>query len=159
MPMRPLVSLTVSLLFLVVAAITAGGPYQGQPAPAVASSGGSPGVQQVKVQVETARTHAAFAAGGDSISYVHQHLGHALNCLEGPKGRNFQASWGNVCQGQGNGILVDLKAVPNNSSLMALARQAGASALQGLKKESVSEAKPAAKKTAGLLQQLGDRLK
>lgn len=151
------VNLIVTSLFMLSVAIPAGAPYR-QPAAAGASSA-SPELERVKIQVETARTHAAFAAGGDSISYVQQHLGHALNCLEGPKGANFHASWGNVCQGQGNGILVDLKGVPNNTSLMTLAREAGATAIQGLKKQSVSEAKPSAKKTADLLQKLGERLK
>lgn len=159
MRMPSAVSLIVTLLFMLALAIPAGVPYHNQPGAAGASSAGSSKLERVKVQVETARTHAAFAAGGDSISYVHQHLGHALNCLEGPKGANFHASWGNVCQGQGNGILVDLKVVPNNVSLMRLAKEADTSAIQGLKKETVSEAKPAAKKTADLLQRLGERLK
>ena len=38
------------------------------------------------------------------------HLQLVINCLEGPNGRHFKAAVGHVCQGQGNGILPDLKA-------------------------------------------------
>ena len=38
------------------------------------------------------------------------HLQLVINCLEGSNGRHFKAAVGHVCQGQGNGILPDLKA-------------------------------------------------
>src|SRR3972149_1720462 len=59
----------------------------------------------VKTQLNTAVTHSGFAANGTSMAYVQQHLGHALNCIEGKGGKNFNASWGNVCEGQGGGVL------------------------------------------------------
>src|SRR3990172_9771436 len=63
----------------------------------------------VKTQIQTAVTHAGVAGSGTSMAYVQQHLGHALNCIEGKGGKNFNASWGNVCEGQGSGILTDLR--------------------------------------------------
>jgi len=38
------------------------------------------------------------------------HLQHVMNCLEGPRGKNFRPAVGNPCQGQGSGVIVDLQA-------------------------------------------------
>jgi hypothetical protein len=99
----------------------------------------------VKAQIKTAITHAGFAVSGSTLNYVQQHLGHALNCIEGSKGKNFNASWGNVCEGQGNGILVDLKSAPGGVALVAEAERADSAALAGLKTKNLEETKTAAK--------------
>ena len=70
----------------------------------------------VRAQLRTAIQHAGFATEGDSLGYVRLHLGHALNCIEGPAGKNFDRAWGNVCQGQGNGILTDLRSAPGGAT-------------------------------------------
>lgn len=44
-----------------------------------------------KVQASTGATHAGFAAAGEAAASVDQHLGHALNCIEGRQGRNLKA--------------------------------------------------------------------
>ncbi|HEV8338535.1 MAG TPA: hypothetical protein VGR25_02625 [bacterium] len=137
-------------------------PAPPPPAPAPASpapASPSPRAQapaNVKAEVTTAATHAGFAAKGGNFPYVRLHLGHALNCLEGPKGKNFNKSWGNVCEGQGNGILTDLKSAP---TLIALARKADGIALKGTKTTSLVEAKSAAQQVAGLLSQIAKQLK
>jgi hypothetical protein len=113
----------------------------------------------VKTQIKTAITHAGFAASGSALGYVQQHLGHALNCMEGPKGKNFNASWGNVCEGQGNGILVDLKMAPGGAALMPDVEKADATALAGLKTKSLDEAKNAAKGVSELLNSVLGKLK
>ena len=51
-------------------------PYHTQSAPPAAAA-------DVKTQLGTAVTHSGFAADGTSLSYVQQHLGHTVNCLEG----------------------------------------------------------------------------
>lgn len=86
-------------------------------------------------------------------------LGHALNCLEGPKGKNFNKAWGNVCEGQGNGILTDLKSAAAGSTLIALARKADDIALKGVKTTSLAHAKSSARQVASLLDQIAKTLK
>ncbi len=38
-----------------------------------------------KVQAKTAAAHASFAAEGSMASYVREHLGHTVACIEGPR--------------------------------------------------------------------------
>ncbi len=113
----------------------------------------------VKTELKTAITHAGFAGGGDALGYVQQHLGHVLNCIEGTKGRNFNQSWGHVCQGQGDGILVDLKVTPGGAALMLVANQADSLAVAGVKSKDLAEARNAAKGVGALLTVLADNLK
>lgn len=113
----------------------------------------------VKGQLATAITHAGFAADGQSIAYVRTHLGHALNCLEGTRGKNFNAAWGNVCQGQGNGILVDLASASGGAVVILVASQADALALAGTKRANLAEMKVAAKGVVALLKVVAENLK
>ncbi len=62
-----------------------------------------------KTELNTALTHAGFAAQYNTVAEVELHLHHVVNCLEGSSGKNFNQQAGNVCQGQGNGIFGDLK--------------------------------------------------
>ncbi len=140
----------VAALVLVAAGVGTAQYNYGQPAPA----GGD-----VKTQIKTAVTHAGFAASGSAMGYVQQHLGHALNCIEGSKGKNFNASWGNVCEGQGNGILVDLKAAPGGAALMSDAEKADTMAVAGLKAKNLDEAKNAAKGVSDTLNGVLGKLK
>jgi hypothetical protein len=127
-------------------------PYHTQSAPPAAAV-------DVKTQLGTAVTHAGFAADGTSMGYVQQHLGHALNCVEGTKGKNFNQSWGHVCQGQGNGILVDLKTASGGAAFMLVAESAGTLASNGLRSKDLTEAKAAAKGVGALLKVVAENLK
>ena len=127
-------------------------PYHTQSAPPAAAA-------DVKTQLGTAVTHAGFAADGTSLGYVQQHLGHTLNCLEGTKGKNFNQSWGHVCQGQGNGILVDLKTASGGAAFMLVAESAGTLASNGLRSKDLTETKVAAKGVAALLKVIAENLK
>lgn len=113
----------------------------------------------VKAQLATAITHAGFAADGQSVGYVRTHLGHALNCLEGTRGKNFNAAWGNVCQGQGNGILVDLASASGGAVVILVASQADALAMAGTKSANLAEMKVAAKGVVALLKVVAENLK
>ncbi len=62
-----------------------------------------------KKELQTAQTHAGFAAGYNTIALVELHLHHVVNCLEGSQGKNFHAPSKNVCEGQGAGGFQDLK--------------------------------------------------
>ena len=68
-------------------------------------------VAAARTQLTTAVFHAGeLAQRGTAVSGTQLHLQHVINCLEGTQGRNFKGAGGHVCQGQGNGILVDLGA-------------------------------------------------
>ena len=61
-------------------------------------------------ELKTAITHAGFAAKYDTLQEVTLHLHHAVNCLVGPDDPLFDKAAGNPCQGQGKGILPEIKA-------------------------------------------------
>ena len=132
-------------------------PSTPQPAPSTPTVQSPAG--DVKTELKTAITHAGFSAGADALGSVQQHLGHTLNCIEGTKGRNFNQSWGHVCQGQGNGILVDLKATQGGAAFMLVAEQADSLALAGVKSKDLAEARNAAKGVGALLTVVSDNLK
>ncbi len=60
-------------------------------------------------ELDTAITHAGFAAGYSNTAEIELHLHHAVNCIEGKSGKNYFKGSGDVCEGMGNGILADLK--------------------------------------------------
>jgi len=61
-------------------------------------------------ELKTAIAHAGFAEKYDSMNEVGLHLHHVVNCLVGANDPMFDKAAGNPCQGQGNGILPDIKA-------------------------------------------------
>lgn len=130
-------------------------PYHTQaPKPTVQAQAGD-----LKAQLNTAITHAGFAGGGDTLAYAQTHLGHVLNCIEGTKGKNFNQSWGHVCQGQGNGILVDLKAASGGTAFTLVAESADALAVAGEKTKDLAQVKNAAKGAGVLLTVIAENLK
>ncbi len=154
--MKPVtVIMAVAALVFVAVGVGAAQSNYGNYGPPQAAQGGG----DVKTQIRTAITHAGFAASGAALGYVQQHLGHALNCIEGSKGKNFNASWGNVCEGQGSGILVDLKAAPGGAALMPDAEKADTMAIAGLKTKNLDEAKNAAKGVSDALNSVLGKLK
>lgn len=58
-------------------------------------------------QTRTAIQHAGFSTNSDEHSSAVLHLGHVLNCLEGPYGDHFNPKWGNPCRGLGTGAIPD----------------------------------------------------
>jgi hypothetical protein len=64
----------------------------------------------MKAELKTAITHAGFAAKYDTLKEVTLHLHHVINCIVGPDDKMFDKAAGNPCQGQGKGILADIKA-------------------------------------------------
>src|SRR5437899_4149090 len=64
-----------------------------------------------KKQLQTAMFHAGdLAQRGNVAATSLMHLQHVMNCLEGPRGKDFRPAVGNPCQGQGSGAIVDLQA-------------------------------------------------
>ncbi len=58
-------------------------------------------VAQADDPYHTAIKHAEFAQKAPNLKDIQMHLHHVLNCLEGKTGKDFDASFGNPCQGQG----------------------------------------------------------
>ena len=61
-------------------------------------------------EMKTAITHAGFAEKYDTMKEVSLHLHHVINCLVGSGDPMFDGAAGNPCQGQGKGIMPDIKA-------------------------------------------------
>ncbi len=118
--------------------------------------GAPAGEPKWKVQARTGATHAGFAAAADAASSVDQHLGHALNCIEGAKGRNFNAAWGHPCQGQGDGLLQDLRADRAGAAWMLVAEAADQLAVAGIKSRDLAQKKNAARGVAELLRLIAE---
>lgn len=121
-------------------------------------------VDGIKKQLQTTIFHAGeLAQRGTAVAGPQLHLQHTINCLEGTNGTNFKAAVGHVCQGQGNGIIPDLKAaqaagVKGADTALKFANIAWTLALQAIKFTDVNEAQPWAKVIAGQLTQASDAL-
>ena len=139
-----LITVVVPALVLGLAAVALA-PYHTRTQPPAAAAGA------YRTQARTAAAHASFASEGGSVSYVREHLGHAIACLEGPQGKNVNPAWDNPCQGQGAGVLVDLRADPQGMAWLLVAQAADDLAVAGLKAQSLAQAKNAARGVAELL--------
>ena len=58
-------------------------------------------------ELTTAAMHAGLAAKAANIDGVHMHMHHALNCLEGSGGSDYDASNANPCAKSGSGAIPD----------------------------------------------------
>lgn len=157
--MRRLVGI-VSVLGLVLWAASAslaqgyggGGGYEpSQPAPPPQAPSADATAKAV-TQLRTGIEHARNAAGSGAMAAAVSHLGHALNCIEGTRGKNFNASWGHVCQGQGDGILNDIKASRNAANLMLVLESADSLAVAGVRARDLGAVQNAARGVGALLQ-------
>lgn len=106
------------------------------------------------VEVKTAAAHASFASEGSSVSYIREHLGHVILCLEGPRGANVNAAWDNPCQGAGNGVLNDLGSA--GASWMPVVQTADDLAVKALRSSNLAGMKLAAQGVAALLKLVAD---
>ncbi len=78
-------------------------------------------------EMSTAATHAGLAAkAAPDIKMTHMHLQHVVNCLVGPKGKGFDATPGNPCNGQGNGGIPDTKDPAQKKAMQAALTKARA---------------------------------
>ncbi|MHB8733404.1 MAG: hypothetical protein ACYDAB_16665 [bacterium] len=62
-----------------------------------------------QAELKTAIAHAGYAEKAETMKDVTMHLHHVLNCLVGPNDKMFDKMAGNPCQGQGDGIMPDIK--------------------------------------------------
>jgi hypothetical protein len=68
-------------------------------------------------EVSTAAQHAGFAGSSKDMKTTQMHLHHVVNCLVGPQGAGFDASFGNPCDGQGSGAISDTTDSAKKASL------------------------------------------
>jgi hypothetical protein len=108
--------------------------------PTLVSAAGDP-----SAELNTAITHAGFAAKYETMKEITLHLHHALNCLVGPQDKLFDPAAGNPCQGQGNGYLSDQKAAKGENSQYHEAWWAVQIAAQALASDNMGAAKAAAR--------------
>jgi len=60
-------------------------------------------------EIATATTHAQMAANAADTATAIMHFHHVINCLVGPKSKQFDPDSGNPCKGMGNGALNDVE--------------------------------------------------
>lgn len=113
----------------------------------------------VKQALATAIAHAKYAAASDAKSGATGHLWHTVNCIEGATGKNYNGGAGNPCQGQGEGIVNDLRSTQGGGAFLLVAAAADNLALAGLKAGDLAEVRNAARGVAALLQTIADGLK
>jgi hypothetical protein len=131
-------SLTAALAFAGMAAFGAG--------PAVADEVMSK-PDDSYAQAEIAATHAKLAAKEGELEGVQMHLHHAWNCLVGPEGKDFDAGFGNPCEGQGNGAIADA----TEEDMQAKLNDAMTLVRAGLVADDVAVAQEAAQEAGKLL--------
>ena len=93
-------------------------------------------------QVGTASKHAGFAAAGTDLKGLQKHMHHVLNCLVGPSGKGFDESFGNPCNGQGQGAIpetTDAATKTKLESALTVTRQAVATSDMAAAKKGASD--------------------
>lgn len=100
-----------------------------------------------KTEISTAATHAGLAAQATDVNMVHSHLHHALNCLVGPSGMDYDSKEIDPCKNSGSGAIPDTKSAAKQKSLEAAADKAR----EGIKASDLSAAQKAASETASML--------
>jgi hypothetical protein len=98
-------------------------------------------------EVSTAAQHAGLAAGSKDMKTTQMHLHHVVNCLVGPQGQGFDASFGNPCNGQGAGAIPDT----TDSAKKASLEQALQQTQDGLKQSDMAAAQKNATEAQTLL--------
>jgi len=110
--------------------------------------GQSAAVTAARTQLTTTIFHSGeLAQRGTAVAGTQLHLRHVINCLEGDKGPDFTAAVGNPCQGQGSGIINDLRTAvaagaPGAEQAQRFANVALKLALQAVAMTDVNEAQP-----------------
>jgi hypothetical protein len=103
----------------------------------------------VNKEVSTAAQHAGLADSSKDMKATQMHLHHVVNCLVGPQGEGFDASFGSPCNGQGSGAISDI----TDSAKKASLQQALQQTLDGLKQSDIAAAQKNAAAVQVLLKQ------
>jgi hypothetical protein len=94
-------------------------------------------------ELKTTITHAGYAAKYDTMKEVGLHLHHVVNCFVGEGDPMFDKASGNPCQGQGKGILPDIKAKMGEDQQYQVAWWLAHMASDALKMGNLAQAKAA----------------
>ena len=71
-------------------------------------------------EIATATDHVGYAVAGLNIDAIHMHLHHAVNCLEGSSGKDFDSGNDNPCAKTGKGAIPDTTDAATKSKLQAV---------------------------------------
>lgn len=104
----------------------------------------SPAAMGMGEELKTAITHSGFAEKYDTTKEVTLHLHHVINCIVGPGDPLFDKMAGNPCQGQGKGIMPDIKAAMGQDQEYQVAWWLAHLADQAIKMGNLAQAKAAA---------------
>jgi len=85
---------------------------------ALSAANAAAGMGNAGEEIKTAAEHAGYAAKAPDVKGVQMHLHHAINCLVGPKGQDFDESYGNPCAGEGDGALNDFAGPPDKKAYL-----------------------------------------
>ncbi len=77
----------------------------------------------VTAEINTASTHAGLAAKAGTIDMMHMHMHHAINCLEGTGGADYDSTNANPCAKDGSGAINDAANAAQKAKLQAAAAQ------------------------------------
>ena len=97
----------------------------------------------MKTELKTAITHAGYAEKYDTMKEVSMHLHHVINCIVGSGDAMYDAAAGNPCQGQGKGIMPDIKASMGEDQEYQVAWWLAHLADQAIKMGNLAQAKAA----------------
>jgi hypothetical protein len=100
-----------------------------------------------EAQITTATLHAGLAAKADTVSMVHTHLRHTINCIVGPTGAGFNASESNPCAKLGNGAIPDAEDAAQMTALRAVVTKA----LSGIRTEDLAASQKIATDVGAML--------
>lgn len=101
-------------------------------------------------ELDTATEHAGFAAKADTLKKHRMHLQHVVNCLVGERGKGFDDSVGNPCNGMGKGAIHDMEVSETAARML---KQAAKLAHIGTRIESAEAAGHVAQAVEALLQE------
>jgi hypothetical protein len=101
-------------------------------------------------EISIATDHAGYALASQNLDGVRMHLHHVLNCLEGPKGKNFDRIVENPCSTAGGGAIPDATDVAIKTKLQSIEM----AALSGLDASDEAVARTAARDVQAALRAL-----
>lgn len=104
----------------------------------------TPVLADTAAELNIAQTHAGMAAKSTDLKTVQMHLHHAVNCLVGPGGKDFDPSNANPCAKAGKGAIPDSTDQAQKTKLEA----AVADAMPGFSTTDLATAQKAAQTTA-----------
>jgi hypothetical protein len=104
----------------------------------------TPAFADLATDLSTAQTHAGMASTQTDIMMAHKHLQHAVNCLEGPSGADFDATAGNPCGKASTGAITETTDMAQKAKLQSIATSAKA----GVGNSDLMASQKAAKDTA-----------